>query len=64
MLHFSEKAKLKWLLITIMGHYGNEYNQKHQRKLSLDGYSVYSMAITVKNVPIVIGLWHSVHYLP
>ena len=40
MLYLSEKAKVKWLLITIMDHCGNEFDRKHRKKLCQDGYSV------------------------
>ena len=40
MLHFSEKAKFKWLFINIMDHYGTEFTPEATEKQSADGYSL------------------------
>ena len=33
MLYLSEKAKVKWLFITVIDRYGNEFDRKHRKKL-------------------------------
>ena len=40
MLHFSEKAKFKWLFITVIDHYGTEFTPEATEKQSPDGYSL------------------------
>ena len=40
MLHFSEKAKFKQLVITIIDHYGTEFTPEAAEKQSPDGYSL------------------------
>ena len=40
MLHFSKKAKFKWLFITVIDHYGTEFTPEATEKQSPDGYSL------------------------
>ena len=40
MLHFSEKAKFKWLFIAIIDHYSTEFTPEATEKQSPDVYSL------------------------
>ena len=40
MLDFSEKAKFKWLFITVIDHHSTEFTPKAAEKQSPDGYSL------------------------